>query len=50
MNDVSAQVASARFSSETDFCFFAIPMAAANEASIDVILYRLRKLARRLRS
>src|ERR1700757_2030526 len=30
----SAQVASARFSSETDFCSFAILMAAQNEASI----------------
>src|SRR5262249_44973872 len=30
----SAWVASARFSSETDFCSFAILMAAQNEASI----------------
>src|SRR5215470_7207358 len=30
----SAYVASARFSNETDFCYFAVLMAAQNEASI----------------
>jgi hypothetical protein len=30
----SAKVASARFSSETDFCSFAILMASQNETSI----------------